>query len=33
MKINDVLRGKGTNVVTISPYATVRELLATLAEH
>lgn len=33
MKINDVLRGKGTEVVTISPEATVRELLAQLAEH
>lgn len=33
MKINDVLRGKGTQVVTISPEATVTELLAKLAEH
>ncbi|MFC0628960.1 CBS domain-containing protein [Kribbella deserti] len=33
MKINDVLRGKGTEVVTISPEATVSELLALLAEH
>ena len=33
MKINDVLRGKGNQVVTISPEATVTELLATLAEH
>lgn len=33
MKIQDVLRGKGTEVVTISPEATVRELLAQLAEH
>ena len=33
MKISDVLRGKGTEVVTISPEATVRELLARLAEH
>lgn len=33
MKINDVLRGKGAEVVTISPDATVRELLALLAEH
>ncbi|MFF1822029.1 CBS domain-containing protein [Kribbella sp. NPDC058245] len=32
MKINDVLRGKGTDVVTISPQATVTELLALLAE-
>ncbi|WP_405061080.1 CBS domain-containing protein [Kribbella sp. NBC_01505] len=33
MKINDVLRGKGNEVVTISPQATVTELLALLAEH
>jgi CBS domain-containing protein len=33
MKINDVLRGKGTEVVTVSPDATVSELLALLAEH
>jgi CBS domain-containing protein len=33
MKINDVLRGKGSQVVTISPEATVTELLALLAEH
>jgi len=33
VKINDVLRGKGTGVVTISPQATVTELLALLAEH
>jgi CBS domain-containing protein len=33
MKINDVLRGKGTDVVTITPDATVRDLLALLAEH
>ena len=33
MKISDVLRDKGTEVVTISPDATVRELLAMLAEH
>lgn len=33
MKINDVLRGKGNEVVTISPEATVTELLALLAEH
>lgn len=33
MKINDVLRGKGNQVVTISPDATVTELLALLAEH
>jgi CBS domain-containing protein len=33
MKISDVLRGKGTEVVTIPPEATVRELLRLLAEH
>ena len=33
MKIKDVLRGKGDQVVTISPEATVTELLARLAEH
>ena len=33
MKVNDVLRGKGNQVVTISPEATVTELLALLAEH
>jgi len=33
VKINDVLRGKGNQVVTISPQATVTELLALLAEH
>lgn len=33
MKINDILRGKGTQVVTISPDSTVRELLSLLAEH
>jgi CBS domain-containing protein len=33
VKIQDVLRGKGTQVVTISPEATVTELLALLAEH
>ena len=34
MKINDVLRGKSSNdVVTISPDATVRDLLALLAEY
>ena len=33
MKINDVLRGKGNQVVTIPPEATVTELLALLAEH
>lgn len=34
MRINDVLRGKGSSeVVTIAPTAGVRELLALLAEH
>jgi CBS domain-containing protein len=33
VKIQDILRGKGTEVVTISPEATVTELLALLAEH
>jgi CBS domain-containing protein len=33
MKVNDILRGKGTQVVTISPDSSVRELLALLAEH
>jgi CBS domain-containing protein len=34
MKINDVIRGKSNNdVITISPEASVRELLALLAEH
>lgn len=33
MRIADVLRTKGTSVATVSPEATVRELLAGLAEH
>ena len=33
MRIADVLRKKGAAVVTINPDATVRELLAGLAEH
>jgi CBS domain-containing protein len=33
MRIADVLRNKGTAVVTIAPEATVDELLAGLAEH
>ncbi len=33
MRINDVLRGKGTQVVTVPPDTTVRRLLAVLAEH
>ena len=33
MKISDVLRGKGTGVVTVAPDSTVIDLLATLTEH
>ena len=33
MKIEDVIRAKGTDVVTIEPGATVKQLLAVLAEH
>lgn len=33
MKISDVLRGKGTGVVTVAPDSSVTELLALLAEH
>lgn len=33
MKISDVLRSKGSDVVTVAPDATVRELLALLNEH
>ncbi len=33
MRINDVLRAKGTQVVTVTPDTTVRRLLAVLAEH
>jgi CBS domain-containing protein len=33
MRITDVLRGKGTQVVTVTPDTTVRHLLAILAEH
>jgi CBS domain-containing protein len=34
MKINDVIKGKSSNkVITITPDATVRDLLALLAEH
>lgn len=33
MKITDVLRGKGSNVVTIGPNATVTDLLRSLTEH
>ncbi|WP_068396708.1 CBS domain-containing protein [Kribbia dieselivorans] len=33
MRISDIVRSKGDNVVTIAPTATVSELLALLAEH
>ena len=33
MRISDVLRSKGNLVVTVSPDATVQQLLQTLAEH
>ena len=33
MRISDLLRGKGTQVVTVTPDTTVRRLLAVLAEH
>ncbi|SOD71491.1 CBS domain protein [Jatrophihabitans sp. GAS493] len=33
MKISDILRYKGSNVVTIAPSADVRTLLSELAEH
>jgi CBS domain-containing protein len=33
MRISDVLRGKGTQVVTVTPDTKVRDLLAVLAEH
>ncbi|HEX6471071.1 MAG TPA: CBS domain-containing protein [Streptosporangiaceae bacterium] len=33
MRIRDIVRTKGDAVVTVRPDATVRELLATLAEH
>jgi len=33
MRISDVLRAKGTQVVTVSPDTKVRQLLAVLAEH
>ena len=33
MRISDILRGKGNQVVTITPDAKVRHLLAILAEH
>jgi CBS domain-containing protein len=33
MRVHDVLRRKGTDVVTVRPEATVRDLLHMLAEH
>ena len=33
MRISDVLRVKGSNVITVTPDTTVRSLLAVLAEH
>ena len=33
MRISDVLRVKGTRVITVTPDTTVRHLLAVLAEH
>jgi CBS domain-containing protein len=33
MRIREVIRGKGDRVVTVAPDATVRDLLALLAEH
>ena len=33
MKISDILQSKGSSTVTISPEATVRELVALLSEH
>jgi CBS domain-containing protein len=33
MRIRDILRSKGSTVATVRPDATVRELLAVLAEH
>ena len=33
MRISDVLRVKGTQIVTVTPDTTVRRLLAVLAEH
>ena len=33
MRISDVLRAKGTQVVTVTPDTSVRRLLAVLAEH
>ncbi|RAY13936.1 histidine kinase [Actinomadura craniellae] len=33
MRISDILRNKGNTVATVRPDSTVRDLLATLAEH
>lgn len=33
MKINDILNNKGTEVVTVSPDATVRDLVGLLSKH
>ena len=33
MRIGDVLRAKGTQVITVTPDTTVRQLVAVLAEH
>lgn len=33
MRISDILRSKGSSVLTVAPQATVRELLSLLAEH
>jgi CBS domain-containing protein len=33
MRISDILRGKGHSVLTVRPDATIRQLLAVLAEH
>lgn len=33
MKINDILQGKGREIVTVSPDATVRDLVGLLSKH
>lgn len=33
MKINDILQNKGREIITVSPDATVRELVALLSKH
>jgi CBS domain-containing protein len=33
MRIADILRGKGSSVATVDPTTTVKDLVATLAEH